>query len=74
MSWNWQEYLFRWGFWESLHPGAFTGHERVDCPYCGTSLEVEVSHRYGADEYICCECGGDFEVDWRDGSTRYFDN
>jgi DNA-directed RNA polymerase subunit RPC12/RpoP len=58
-----------------MHPGSFTGHENVDCPYCGTSLDVEVSHRYGGtDEYVCCECGGEFEVDWRKGRISYFDS
>jgi DNA-directed RNA polymerase subunit RPC12/RpoP len=71
MAWNWQRAVWRWGMWESMQPGGFTGQENVDCPYCGTTLDVEVTHRYGSDAYQCCECGGAFEVDWRDGTVTY---
>ena len=72
MKWDWERAIKRWGIWESIHPGGGTGIERIDCPYCGTKLEVEVIHRWGSDEYICGECEGEFEVNWRDGSIWYY--
>jgi len=71
MAWNWQRAVRRWGMWESMQPGGFTGQENVDCPYCGTSLDVEVLHRYGSDVYQCCQCSGEFAVDWGDGTITY---
>lgn len=74
MNWDWSEHLWRWGLWESMQPGPFTGTESVDCPYCGTSLELTVYHRYGSDQYACCECDGVFEVNWAEGRISYDTN
>lgn len=71
MNWDWFEHLWRWGLWESMQPGSFTGMESADCPYCGTSLELTVYHRYGSDQYVCCECDGVFEVNWGEGRISY---
>ena len=68
MAWNWQRAVRRSGMWESMQPGGFTGQENVDCPYCETSLDVEILHRYGSDAY---QFGGVFEVDWGDGTITY---
>lgn len=71
MSWDWEDSIWRWGLWETMQPGGFTDSETVECPYCGTMLDVEVSHRYGEDRYVCCSCGGQFEVNWDDGTIKW---
>ena len=50
--------------YELCFPGAVTGSTEVECPHCDELLTVPVSDPMGQDTFQCCECGGNFDVDW----------
>jgi len=56
---------------ETCVPGGADGHTEVTCPYCSTQLDVEVIDSSGIDRYQCCECSGEFDVDWGEGTIHY---
>ena len=57
--------------YELCFPVAVTGSAEVECPHCGVVLTVPVNDPMGQDTFQCCECGGDFDVDWGEGVVRF---
>ena len=57
--------------YEICFPGAMTGATEIDCPHCNNLLTVPVNDPMGEESYQCCECGGEFEVNWGEGQLRY---
>ena len=43
----------------------------IGCPYCSESLVVRVNKPLGEQSYECCDCGGEFEVDWVEGELQW---
>ncbi|PAY20979.1 hypothetical protein CKO51_02720 [Rhodopirellula sp. SM50] len=58
--------------YELSFPGAVSGSAEVECPNCGELLTVPVDDPMGTESYQCCECGGDFVVDWGEGAVSFF--
>ncbi len=50
--------------YELCFPGAVTGSTEVEFPNCGELLTVPVDDPLGEESFSCCECGGEFDVDW----------
>ena len=57
--------------YELCFPGVVTGSTEVECPYCGELLTVPVNDPMGEESYQCCECGGNFDLDWGEGVVRF---
>lgn len=53
--------------YEICFPGAVTGSTEVECPHCAALLTVPVDDPMGHATFHCCQCGGNFDVDWCDG-------
>jgi DNA-directed RNA polymerase subunit RPC12/RpoP len=60
-----------WLAYELCVPGGITGETDVDCPHCGVNLTVTVDDPDGEQAYTCCECSGEFLIDWADGTIRW---
>jgi DNA-directed RNA polymerase subunit RPC12/RpoP len=58
--------------YEVCFPGAVTGATEVRCPHCGELLTVPVNDPMGQESYQCCQCGGDFDVDWGAGKISWY--
>ncbi len=43
----------------------------LECPHRGELLTVPVDDPMGQDTFQCCECGGEFDVDWGEGVVRF---
>ncbi|MDA9858971.1 hypothetical protein N9D23_12695 [Rubripirellula sp.] len=54
---------------ELCFPGAVTGSTEVECPHCDELLTVPVDDPMGQDAFQCCQCGGNFDVDWAEGTV-----
>jgi len=57
--------------YESCVPGGVIGETELQCPYCKEQLKVTVDEPFGEENYQCCECNGEFEVDWGRGIIRF---
>ena len=55
--------------YELCFPGAVTGSTEVECPHCEELLTVPVDDPMGQDTFQCCQCGGNFGVDWAEGTV-----
>ena len=55
--------------YELCFPGAVTRATEVECPNCGELLTVPVDDPMGEESFQCCECGGNFDVDWGEGTV-----
>jgi len=60
-----------WLTFELCVPGGITGETDVDCPHCCVSLTLAVDVPDGEQAYTCCECSGEFLIDWTDGTMRW---
>ncbi|TWT84537.1 hypothetical protein CA13_60170 [Planctomycetes bacterium CA13] len=57
--------------YELCFPGALFGETEVTCPHCDELLTVDVVDPMGQDSFQCCECGGNFDVDWGEGTVSW---
>ncbi len=57
--------------YEIIFPGAISGSTDICCPHCDASLTVPVDDPMGEESYQCCECGGEFDVDWGEGVASH---
>ena len=57
--------------YELCFPGAVTGSTEVECPHCDELLTVPVDDPMGEDTFQCCDCGGEFDVNWVEGVVRF---
>jgi len=55
--------------YELCFPGAVTGSTEVECPHCGELLTVPVDDPMVQHTFQCCGCGGNFDVQWADGTV-----
>ena len=57
--------------YELCFPVAVAGSTEVECPHCEEFLTVPVDDPMGQDTFQCSECGGNFDVDWGEGTIHY---
>ncbi|MCO8122595.1 hypothetical protein NHH03_12685 [Stieleria sp. TO1_6] len=58
--------------YELCFPGAVTGATEVTCPHCDELLTMQVDDPMGEYSLVCCECGGQFDVDLADRTVSWY--